>query len=329
VPTTNAPPDAIVTRFRDDLTALTGAIRPDGRIGLAVSGGPDSLALLLLAHAAFPGGLAVASVNHGLRPEAAEEVAMVARLCAERGIPHAALVSDERWQDGGNVQERARILRYRLLAAWASREAISIIATAHHSDDVAESFLMRALRGSGVGGLARMKARTKLPYAESGVTLVRPLLRWGRAELAAIVEAAGIAAAQDPSNLDMRFDRVRVRVLLAREAALDPAALAQSAANLADAEAALEWASDIAWRSRVVIRSPHEIHVDAEGLPAEIRRRLAARAIILLEPDWNREGLDPAIAKLDKGGTVTLGGVKASGGRNWHFGVAPARRGGR
>lgn len=329
MPTPNAPPDALVARFRDDLNALTETSLSGARIGLAVSGGPDSLALLLLANAAFPGRIAVATVDHGLRPEAADEAAMVGRVCGELGVPHATLTPHESMAAGGNIQERARILRYRLLADWAAREALSVIATAHHADDVAESFLMRALRGSGVGGLSRMKARSRLPHADSEVALVRPLLGWRRSELAAIVDAACISAVQDPSNRDARYDRVRMRNLLAREPDLDPAALAQSAANLADAEAALVWVSDIAWRSRVEIGDDGVIRIDPEDLPIEVRRRLAARAIEMLDPAWNREGLDRAMARLDRGGALTLGNVKVSGGRNWRFGVAPARRNGR
>jgi tRNA(Ile)-lysidine synthase len=318
------PPETLVERFRNDLTALI-AIGSGASIGIAVSGGPDSLALLLLAHAGFPGRIVAASVNHGLRAEAADEIAMVARVCAMMGIPHAAL-SGRPLAAGGNIQERARILRYRLLAEWAAQAQVGVVATAHHRDDVAESFLMRAIRGSGVGGLARMKQRTPLPYASGNVVLVRPLLGWGREELAAIVRDAGITPAEDRSNDDDRFDRVRVRKLFAREPMLDPKALASAAAHLQDADTAIEWMVDFAWRSRVEPGTDSTIRLDPHDLPKEIRRRLCERAIVMLTPGWNGDGLDRIFAVLDRGSTATLAGVKCSGGAMWHFSVAPARR---
>jgi len=351
VPTPNAPPDNAVARFRADLTALGGAAEPTAWMGVAVSGGPDSLALLLLAHAALPGRIAVATVDHGLRPEAAEEAAMVGRICASLGIPHVTLKSDRHpelvsgsterqapvqeaeWMlkqvqhdGGGNIQHRARLLRYRLLGEWARKEQLPFIATAHHRDDVAESFLMRALRGSGVGGLARMKSVSTLPYASgSEIKLVRPLLGWSRAELGEIARNAGLVPANDPSNSDLRYDRVRIRALLAREDMLDPEPLARAAANLADADAALEWMADIAWRSRIKTKSASEVAFDPGDLPAEIQRRLASRAITALDQNWDGKGVDGLVGALERGETATLAGVKASGGELWHFRIAPAR----
>jgi tRNA(Ile)-lysidine synthase len=325
VPTPNAP-DARVARFLDDLTALTGPLPSTARIGVAVSGGPDSVALLLLAHAALPGQVVAATVDHGLRPEAAGEAAMVARLCDESGVPHSLLHPPEPIESGSNVQERARIARYRALAGWAGREGVAAVATAHHRDDVAESFLMRASRGSGLTGLARMRGVCPIPYAgDTAARLVRPLLGWSRTELAAIVQKAGIAAAQDPSNSDPRYDRVLMRDLLRQATPLDAESLAKAASNLADAEAALGWMVDLVWRSRVVEEAAG-IQFDPDGLPVELRRRVAGRAMAALAADWNGEGLDTLIAKLDRGGTATLAGVKASGGAMWRFALAPARR---
>ncbi|HTM19329.1 MAG TPA: tRNA lysidine(34) synthetase TilS, partial [Kofleriaceae bacterium] len=170
-------------RFAADLARLW----PEGgRLGLAVSGGPDSLALLLLAQAAIPGRFAVATVNHGLRPEAAGECAMVERVCGERGIPCVTLAVKT---GAGNLQAAARAARYAALAEWAGREGLSAIATAHHADDQAETLLMRLNRASGLAGLAGVRARGVLP--EGKLPLLRPLLRWRRAELAAVVTEAG------------------------------------------------------------------------------------------------------------------------------------------
>ena len=347
--------DPIVARFGKDLTALTGPLGGSARIGLAVSGGPDSLALLLLANAAVPGQITVATVDHGLRAEAADEAAMVGRICGEWGIPHVALskerhpelvsgstrprapAQETEWMlkqgqhDGGvmgNVQARARILRYRLLGGWAEREGLDCVATAHHRDDVAETFLMRALRGSGVGGLAQMRSSGPIPYAsDAKARLIRPLLGWDRAELAQIVQQAGLAPVQDPSNADARYDRVRIRELLRREPLLEAEPMARAAGNLADAQAALDWMADQAWRSRSERLDSGELRIDPNDLPIEIQRRLAGRAIGELSPDWDGDGLDRLVAQIIAGGTATLAGVKASGGEMWRFGIAPAHRG--
>jgi tRNA(Ile)-lysidine synthase len=142
-----------LARFQADLDRLTGGA---GRVGIAVSGGPDSLALLLLAHAAIPGGIAAATVDHGLRAEAAGEAAFVAALCATLGIPHATLRPGA--PITGNIQSSARKARYALLEIWADQHNLDWIATAHHADDQAETLLMRLSRGAGVAGLSGVRA---------------------------------------------------------------------------------------------------------------------------------------------------------------------------
>jgi tRNA(Ile)-lysidine synthase len=180
------PAPELVDRFRRDLAAVGFDGAP---IGIAVSGGPDSIALLLLAAAAFPGIVSAATVDHGLRPEAADEARFVARLCASLGIPHRILGADV---DTGraSVQRAAREARYRSLQDWLAEAGIGCLATAHHADDQAETLLMRLLRGAGVGGLSGVRARTCVPVPGSDIVLVRPLLGWRRTELATIVAAA-------------------------------------------------------------------------------------------------------------------------------------------
>jgi tRNA(Ile)-lysidine synthase len=297
-------------RFRADLEALTGG--PPARLGLAVSGGPDSVALLLLAHAAYPGRVQVATVDHGLRPESAAEAAFVARLCAERNVPHAILAAH--MTETANVQAAARERRYALLGQWAAAADVAWLATAHHLDDQAETLIMRLLRGSGLSGLAGIRA--------AAPPLVRPLLGWRRAELAAIVHAAGIEPVADPSNADERFDRVRVRRRLAEAEWLDPAALARSAAALAEAEQALDWAAGRLWYERV-----DGFSLDPAGLPAEMRRRLVTRLLAATGgPAPRGTEIGRLLATLDAGGTATLAGVKCSGGKVWRFAPAPPRR---
>lgn len=232
----------LAARFAADLAALWPEDERAGPLGLAVSGGPDSLALMLLAHAALPGRIAVASIDHGLRPEAAGEVALVERLAGERGIPFTALTLTQR---AGNLQAQARAGRYEALAAWARREGLGALATAHHADDQAETLLMRLNRGSGLAGLAGVRARARLEGGE--VPLLRPLLGWRKAELEALVAAAGIVPVRDPSNTDPDFERAAIRAHLAAADWLDPARLAVSAAHIAEGWQALEWYAELDW----------------------------------------------------------------------------------
>ncbi|HVF37996.1 MAG TPA: tRNA lysidine(34) synthetase TilS, partial [Sphingomicrobium sp.] len=220
----------LVSRLATDLDRLA---TPDARVGVAVSGGPDSLALLLLSSAARPGLVEAATVDHGLRAESAGEAAMVAGLCRKLGVPHASLPADWPQSPTSNLQAEARAMRYRRLAEWAAERGLPYVATAHHADDQAETLLMRLVRGSGVRGLSGSRAARSLT---DGVTLIRPLLGWRKAELEAIVAAAGIEPVDDPSNRDPRHDRSRFREWLESSAWVDPARLAASAAALRDAD---------------------------------------------------------------------------------------------
>lgn len=324
------PPAELVGRFQHDLEALTGAAPSCARrLALAVSGGGDSLALLLLAAAAYPGAVIAATVDHGLRPEAAGEAAFVASVCERLGVPHAVLRADEDIAHTGNLQEAARRLRYRLLARWAGDAAW--LATAHQQDDIAETFLMRARRGAGVGGLAGM-ARCRI--LRPGLALVRPLLGWPRAELAGLVHAAGIEAIEDPSNRHPRFDRARIRQLLSETAELRPERLALAASNLRHAEDALAHYAAQEWESRARLSEDgRHVALAVTSLPYEIRRRLARQAILQvieaarLSPARVLERLDALVQRLDAGGTGTIAGVKAvAKDATWVFSAAPPRR---
>lgn len=211
-----------------------------------MSGGPDSLALLLLAHASFPGRIEAATVDHGLRPGSATEAAMVAGICERLGVAHAVLSVAVA---AGNLQAEARAARYAALAAWMTERGLAALVTAHHADDQAETLLMRLNRGSGVAGLAGVRSRGEVPGTR--LPLLRPLLGWRRAELAEVVANAALVAAVDPSNSDERFDRVRIRQALAGADWLDAAALAQSAGHFSDADAALDWAARREWSEQV------------------------------------------------------------------------------
>lgn len=308
-------------RFATSLAPLWPA-PPQARLGLAVSGGPDSLALLVLAHAALPGRVAAATVDHNLRPEAAAEAAMVAEACAGLGVPHATLAVT---LAPGNLQAEARAARYAALAAWLEAENLSALATAHHADDQAETLLARLNRGSGAAGLAGIRARAVIPGTRHA--LIRPLLDWRRAELAGIVEAAGLTPAQDPSNTDPRFDRARLRAHLVRADWLDIPALAQSATHLADADAALTWAAQREW-AEAVTREPLGLTYRPQA-PRAIALRVLTRIVTELDGEPPRGS---AVARLFD---TLLARQPASIGNlvarplpaGWSFSKAPKRRG--
>ncbi len=309
------PDPALIARFRRDLEALTGC--PAGRLGIAVSGGPDSLALLLLAAAAFPDAVQAATVDHQLRPESANEAAFVAELCAGLGVTHATLRPGA--PISGSLQAEARRVRYGLLEDWREREGLDWVLTAHHLDDQAETVLMRLNRGAGVAGLSGVRAING--------KVLRPLLGWRHVELTGIVEEAGLAAVDDSSNADRRFDRVRMRQALAESDWLDPGPIARSAAALAEAEDALGWMTDHLREARLA-READAILFDASELPAELRRRLTLSILSELGAGTLPRGdeVSRLIAALELGATATLGGVKCSGGRRWRFEAAPPRR---
>lgn len=304
--------------FADACAALIG--ETPRRLAVAVSGGPDSLALLLLAHAAFDAKIVVLTVDHGLRRGSADEAAMVARVCSARGIAHATLV----WQGvkpTANIQAAARDARYALMADYCVAHGIMWLATAHHADDQAETLLLRLARGSGMGGLSGIRARRALG---SGVTLLRPLLGARRATLHALVDAAGLDPVDDPANRSPAYDRTVARALLAANAWLDASRLAAVARHLAEAEAALAWAADLAWDSRVEATA-EEVRVDGAGLPGELRRRLVVRALTQFGAAPRGPGIERLIARLAGGSSATLAGIQARGGDKWTFRRAHSR----
>jgi tRNA(Ile)-lysidine synthase len=312
------PPAPLLERFRVDLAAL-GKVTPP--LGIAFSGGPDSLALLLLAAAAFSGEVRAATVDHGLRDGSAAEAALASKICASLSVPHTILSVTV--PIGASVQAHARASRYEALADWMADAGVPTLLTAHHLDDQAETLLMRLMRGAGVAGLAGIRARRPLGEA----TLLRPLLGWRRADLAAIVAASGIAFATDPSNHDDAYDRVRVRRHLADANWLDPLPLARSAAALADAEEALQAFTD---RCRDAI-AEHEDHLllSPAGLPTEIRRRLLLLCLRRFAPVAAPRGeqLSDLLALLEVGRAATLAGVQiVPTPDGWRASPAPPRR---
>ncbi len=295
--------------------AVAAALAPfAGRpVGLAVSGGSDSVALLHLAAAVGVAPLAVVTVDHGLRPEARAEAEAVGRAAAALGLPHDVRSWEHR--AGGNLQDSARRARMTLIADWAAAKGIAAVALGHTLDDQAETLLMRLARGSGVDGLAGMAARREA----LGVTWLRPLLGERRAALRAWLAARGIGWVEDPSNDDTRFERVKARRALAVLAPLgiDAARLAETAARLGAARAALgRIAADVA-RAAITVEAGDVVVAGGvwEAASGETRHRLLAHAIRWIgRGDYppRRAGLDRVEAALASGRASTCAGTRVA-----------------
>jgi tRNA(Ile)-lysidine synthase len=273
-----------------ELKSLFSGLEHLPALVLAVSGGPDSTALMLLAarwrqSLKVKPDLIAVTVDHGLRAESKREAATVGRLARKLGLAHRIL----RWtgkKPATGLQQAARVARYRLLADAAQKAKASHILTAHTLDDQAETVLIRMSRGSGVSGLGAMARVSVLPTSgQSALQLIRPLLEIPKARLIATLRAAKIPYAEDPSNRDPRFARARLRRLmpdLAREG-LDAGRLALLAHRLKRADIAIEAAVDRAEAELARPPSmPGAIAFDAAGyaqLPAEIALRLIGRAL--------------------------------------------------
>jgi tRNA(Ile)-lysidine synthase len=315
------PAAALVERFRTDLDALSA---PGERIGVAVSGGPDSLALLLLAAAARPGQVEAATVDHALRAESAAEAEMVAAVCGRLSVPHEIITHEWEEPPTAAIQERAREARYDALAWWAGHRGLAALVTAHHADDQAETLVMRLNRGAGVRGLAAMRPCSKVPGSK--LALLRPLLEWRRSELEEVCKAAGLTPAIDPSNSDEHYERVRLRQALAAASWLNPDAIARSAMHLASADDALDWVAEGLALARITDDSDG-LQIDADGLPVELQRRLLLVVFARFHaPEPRGPNLVRALTALSEGRTVTLSGLKLTGGRRWRASNEPERK---
>ncbi len=287
-------------------------------IGLAVSGGADSLALLLLAQSAFPRAIRAATVDHRLRPEAAEEAAYVARICADLNVPHDILVPDT--PITGNIQSAARQTRYRLLDQWADAHGLTWIATAHHADDQLETMLMRIARGSGLAGLSAIR--------EVNGRIIRPLLGFSKAELIAVCKDHDIIPCEDPSNANIQFDRVQIRNWLkSAPGQLNAHRAARTALALREAHEALEWVVDRLESERLERLHNNSLSLDAAQLPPELQRRLLIRALQKIDPEIAPRGdtVDRALEAMRNGQKLTVDNILCTGGRRWRFSPAPPR----
>ncbi|WP_299283572.1 tRNA lysidine(34) synthetase TilS [uncultured Tateyamaria sp.] len=289
--------------------------RPPERLGVAVSGGGDSVALLaaLVEHVKGTGTeLSVITVNHGLRPEAKEEVALVTDLCARWNLSHHVEYW-KGWSGEGNLQSTARDARYELMADWAYGNGVTHIALGHTADDQAETFIMRLARGAGVDGLSAMAPR-RVRY---GVTWVRPFLRIERSALRTYLTAAQLSWCEDPSNENPDFERVRVRDALTVLGSLGvhTDTLVDVAHNMSQAREALDWQTFLAARETATIRHG-VVAMDLRSfrmLPDEIRRRLLIHAVRWTSGSAyapRRAAVAHALAAVRASETVTLDGCQ-------------------
>jgi len=314
--------------------------RQAGRILVAVSGGVDSLALLVAAAGVAGGRTGVASLDHGLRPEATAEVERVRELARSLGLPFHT--ESLHLRPGPSVEARARAARYAALHRMAREHGYDAIATAHTADDQAETLLMRLARGSALRGAAAIRV--------DAPRLLRPLLGVRRAETEAFVAAAGLSPVRDPSNADPRLLRTRIRfqVIPALREAAGPSVverLARFARTAAEDEELLSGqAAQALERVRVgtgldavAVRAlPWPIRaralrswLEALGYPVSdrllrevagaidrgSRTGLPGRAVLSAEGSWVRvlprvAGTTPAARELGDGVPVEFGGFR-------------------
>lgn len=309
-------------------TARLAALGAPGRFAIAVSGGRDSMALARLCGELVSDGRAEALaliVDHGLRAGSAAEARQAAQWCADLGL--AVRILDWRGpKPETGIQAEARSARYRLLIEAAAAAGCAALMTAHTRSDQAETLLMRITRGAGVRGCAAMRARSFIAAgAGAPLPLLRPLLDWTRAEITEFASAAGQPFLDDPSNADPRFERVRMRALLAQEGPLSEAGLGAAAGRLAEADQRLRRQEDLlfdrlggcfhGWGGASLARWDP----GAAGSAALARRLFHAAGGAVLPPEESAAAA--AMTALDETGAASLAGalVQRWRGRVWFF----------
>ncbi|UZD89660.1 tRNA lysidine(34) synthetase TilS [Cognatishimia activa] len=281
------------------------------RIGIAVSGGGDSMALLYLSVALGERYTVEAiTVDHGLRAESASEAEFVQRACAGQDVRHAT-ARWTGWKGEGNLQDRARQARYSLIAEWAKRRKLHAVMIGHTLDDVAETFLIRLGREAGVDGLARMDAA----FERQGMRFLRPMLEVSREDLRQFLKRHRREWREDPSNENEMFQRVRARraMEIFEGIGISAESLARVSQNMRDAREVLE--ADVRNLAGECIQQ-----VDGDLLlerntfleaPKELRRRLLVASISWIgQNDYapRRAPVDELDQAITEGRNFALGG---------------------
>ncbi|MCC6467608.1 MAG: tRNA lysidine(34) synthetase TilS [Alphaproteobacteria bacterium] len=285
---------------------------PKPVLAVAVSGGPDSLCLCLLAHdwaRARGGRVEALTVDHKLRPESTAEARQVGRWLKRRGIAHRILA----WRDpkpATGIAAAARAARYRLIVDWAAARGVLHLLLAHHRDDQAETVLLRLGRGSGVDGLAAMAPQVEL----AELRVLRPFLAVPKRRLEATLAALKQPWVEDPGNRAGSSARSRVRLAaaaLARDG-IAPGRLAETAARLGRARAALESATATLLARAVLAHPAGFLRLDPRPLaaaPAELRLRALARCLMAV----SGEVYPPRLERLERLEQAMFGGAPARG----------------
>lgn len=319
-----------------DLENMFAPIADYPAIGLAVSGGADSLALMLLAQRwsmarAQPPKIFVYTLDHGLRPAAADEVVLVEKYASELGLEARALKWEGRKPSSG-LQAAARQVRYRLIGDAMQADGAKVLLTAHHQDDQAETVLMRLAHGSGLTGLGGMQPETVV----ENIAVYRPLLDIGKHQLQAMVAAAGWQVVADPSNEDEHYERVRWRKMAPQleQMGLNATTLAGLAKRLRRADRALDGFAKQAFSNVGRVDPFGVVRLDIAGfnqLQEEIQVRLAQKALLMAGDQQKPFALGRFEKFADSLGgrafaPVTLFGCKVS---KHHGAMVFAREGGR
>lgn len=285
------------------------------RLAVALSGGADSLALVVLLRdwvAAQGGSVVALTVDHRLRPGSTAEAGRVAGLCRELGLEHHLLT----WRGPkpeSNLQAAARRARYGLLMGWCARNGVLHLATAHHRDDQAETLLLRLERGSGLDGLAAMAVLREL----AALRLLRPLLAESKARLEATLRARGLGWIEDPSNENLLFARIRLRGLLEGQGGASSARLALAASHLGRARSALERATS-ALTAHCVAVDPAGFARLTPGPLLEAEPEIALRALSRVLMVVGGADYAPRFERLERlygrfGPNITLGSEPGAG----------------
>lgn len=291
-------------------------LEPGGKtVAIGVSGGADSMALILLA--AEWGAVRAVTFDHGLRPGSGKEAKRVGKWLDARDIAHQVLTHDGKLAES-NIQAEAREARYAALEKWCRAEGIEDLLVAHHQDDQAETFLLRLARGSGVDGLAAMAKIASLPSGVKSPRLLRPLLGIPKARLEATLRSYRQEWIEDPSNADPKFDRAKIRKLLHKSdiEGFNAPRLAATAARMRRARTALEnhaaelLAASVEWRPEGFARlSLPQLMAESE----EIALRVLSRTLMVVagrKYPVREERLERLFASLTDAAAATLGGCQ-------------------
>lgn len=278
-----------------NLMAGHGLATGDGPFAVAVSGGPDSMALALLM-AGF-GEVHFLTFDHGLRPDSAKEAEKVKDWLGQKGLSHTIIKwSGDKPKTG--IQAEARAARYKAMEGWCKKNRVKYLITAHHLEDQAETFLMRLLKGSGIDGLAAMASKSPGLF-EGEVAILRPLLEVSKDRLKATLKAHNQEWIEDPSNENTDFTRIKIRALLEASSDLDAKTLARTASRLARVKGILNDATENFLAETFVVHDQgYGILKKAAFLegPQEIALRGLSKILIFI----SQSNYPPGIEKLGR-----------------------------